>query len=429
MLAGLGLRVRLLAGVWCAWVLVALMGAVGPARATVSVGSGSWCWFASPTAIRVGNQTIIGYVDTSGDIEVSSVVGGRVRQSYDLHPGLDYDDHSVPTFWLRPDRRIMAFYSRHDGGPILYRTSTRPEEISSWGAEAAVPDSSAGDRGDTYPNPVWIGAEHRLYLYFRGASWHPTMTYSDDLGQTWVPAQQIITPSQSAQEANQRPYARYASFGRRTFVAFTNAHPESRDTNVYLLIHRPSGWFDVQGRRVGPLPVTPSRSTLVFNARRRGLRAWVWDVELDARGRPTIAFATFRNGNWTQDADWYATWTATRWSIHKIVGNLGGSIDDTGTQPAYAPGIALDPQDPSTLVLSRKLAGNWHLELWQTPDHGRTWSHDQIRGTTGAIRPIFLPMGRTNGRADLLYLAGYYHTFWAFHTQVFSRQINIPRRR
>ena len=390
----------------------------------LALGPGSWCWFASPQAIRIGSQTIAGYVDNAGDIIVASLVAGVETHSYVLHADLQIDDHSTPTFWERPDGRIVAFYSKHAIGNILYRVSVNPGDITSWGPEYTVPDSSAGGYGDTYPNPVYVPAEHRLYLYFRGASWHPTMTYSDDWGATWAPTQELVNPGTTpgagdAGHTTDRPYARYAEADNQTYIAFTNAHPQSRPTNIYLMVRRGAAWYSITGQPQ-TIPASPSDSNMVFNAVARGLRAWVWDVEVGADGDPVVVFATFQEGRWGNEAYWYARWTGVFWDVHEIISGVGGSIDSSGTQPAYSPGIAIDPQDPSMIALSRKVFRRFRVEVWQTADVGRSWRSMPLAGTTDGMRPIFVHGDMSTSAPEILYLDGVYGTYSAFGTLVFD---------
>jgi hypothetical protein len=189
-----------------------------------ALGPGSWCWFASPQALRIGAQTIAGYVDAAGDIVVVSLVAGVKTHTYVLHADLQIDDHATPTFWERPDGRIVAFYSKHAIGSPLHRVSVNL---------GTTP--GAGDGG------------------------HNT----------------------------DRPYARYTEADKRTYIAFTNAHPQSRPTNIYLMVRRGAAWYSITGQPQ-TIPASPGGSSMVFNAVARGLRAWVWDVEVAGDGDPVV---------------------------------------------------------------------------------------------------------------------------------------------
>ena len=380
-----------------------------------ALGFGAWCWFASPQAIRVGDQTITGYVDTSGDIVADSLVEGRLVHSYVLHTDLQVDDHDTPTFWQRPDGRIVAFYSKHAVGNILYRITINPGDITSWGPEYAVPDP--GVYGATYPNPLYISSEHRLYLYFRGGTWHPTMTYSDDWGLTWAPTQELVNPETTpgpddAGHSTDRPYARYAERFGRTYIAFTNAHPDSRPTNIYAMTRRGGVWYSVSGQPL-TTPVVPGPSTLVFNAVRRGLRAWVWDVEVDATGHPVIVFVTMPFPH--LGSYWYARWTGYRWFIRRLIGQLGGAMSQTNG--LYAAGIAIDPQDTNILAVARM---GHPIALWLTVDGGRTWTSCPLPGTRDGVRPIFVYGDVDTASPEVLYMEGTYPSYATFRTQIFD---------
>ena len=101
---------------------------------------------------------------------------------------------------VRPDRRLVAFYSRH-AGQMHYRIATRPESISSWGEERVVTTNTRGSHGFTYPNPVFVGGQ--LFLFWRGGNWLPT--YSRIVGNDrWAPARTIVRGA-----SGQRPYVKY----------------------------------------------------------------------------------------------------------------------------------------------------------------------------------------------------------------------------
>ena len=77
-----------------------------------------------------------------------------------------------------------------------------------------------------------------------------------------------------------------------------------------------------------------------------------------------------------------------------------------GRQSFTSGGASLDHEDPRIVYLSRTI-GPWNqVELWFTPDNGRTWTSRQLtHDPTGySIRPV-TPRGLT-GANRILYVRG-----------------------
>jgi BNR repeat-containing family member len=136
---------------------------------------GSWCWFQDPRAVNVTtprDKTFVGWIDWRGSITVGAYKpGAGVIESHVVgHQAVD--DHGSPSILVEPDGRLTVFWSGHDGPRMNYRTTRRPEDISSWTHVRHVHSGIPGGRGFTYPNPVMLPAErNKLYLFFRGADW------------------------------------------------------------------------------------------------------------------------------------------------------------------------------------------------------------------------------------------------------------------
>ena len=149
----------------------------------MDIGDGAWCWFNEPRALTTEDVTILGWVGRDGDIRVASYnneTGAVVKRT--LHQQLQVDDHANPAFYLRQDGRITAFYSRHAGRPLYHRTTTEPARIANWGPERTVPVNTPGGYGYTYPNPIWSPLDQKLYLFWRGGNFLPTLSTSDGRG-------------------------------------------------------------------------------------------------------------------------------------------------------------------------------------------------------------------------------------------------------
>ena len=174
------------------------------------VGDGAWCWFNEPRALTIDGLTVAGWVGRNGDIRVASYdKQAGTLETHVLHPRLQYDDHANPAFYLRQDGLLTAFYSKHAGTPLYYRTTTSPGQAASWGPEKTVPTNTPGPYGYTYPNPVWSPLESKLYLFWRGPDWSADYATRTAAGR-WSRAHRLL------HVPGQRPYVKLDSDGRGT---------------------------------------------------------------------------------------------------------------------------------------------------------------------------------------------------------------------
>ena len=382
------------------------------------IGGGAWSWFGDPRAVYhagAHRRSYIGWDATDGSIQVASYdhdTGQQVIAT--LKARFQIDDHDNPSILVLPDARLMVFWSAHIGERMFYRTSLRPEDVTAWGAEHTIPTNTPGSFGYTYPNPVQLTAErNRIYLFWRGGNFNPTMSTSDNGGSTWSAARTLIS------NPGQRPYVKFASNDRDTIaMAFTEAHPRDRHTSIYYAEYRAGALHRADGSTIASmadLPITLAAAEKVYDAGTGGAKAWVHDVALDADGRPVIVYATFPT-----DADHryhYARWDGTRWNDQELT-RAGGSMNLDPREPNYSGGITLDHENPSTVYLSRQVKGVFEIEVWRTPDHGATWSSLPLTtGSGGNYRPIS-PRGQRGEDLDVVWMHGGYRSYTHFQTGV-----------
>ena len=393
------------------------------ARAPVDVdqlGDGAWSYFGDPRALHhIGglHRTYTGWTDRAGAVVVAAHGPRYEAHTVVAHLGR-VNDHSNPSLLMRPDGRLMVFYSRHAGGAMLYRIATAPESISGWGNERVVTTNSLGGRGYTYPNPVLL--KNQLFLFWRGGNWQPT--YSKIVGgDRWARARTVVRVPGTPR---QRPYVKYAPDGRgRMLMAFNAAHPREGDSSLYFAsFNRRESLFRANGRRIARrsrLPIRPRQADLVHSMGRTGLRSWVQDVAATRSGRPVIVYAVFPSPRRHQYR--YARWNGRRWRHHIIVRNAGPSISSVRFERFYAGGITLDHSDPSIVYLSRRVGKVNEIERWRTRNGGRTWSRTKITSNspTDNIRPI-APRGLHPGESEILWLRGHYGHYRTFRTSVYT---------
>jgi BNR repeat-containing family member len=253
------------AGVAVAALVRALVTAGAASAAVPPIGDGAWSWFGDPRAVTYAGahtRTYVGWVDRDGDVMVGSFDHAtRERGTAVPAPRLNRDDHANPSIQVRPDGRLVVFYSRHVGPAMHYRVSSRPEDVTAWEAPQTVAVNTPGIRGYTYPNRVRLAAEGRRYLFWRGGNYNPTFSVQADGSSVWLPARNLIFMP------GERPYVKYASSGGDTIhVAYTNAHPnEFPDVNVYYARVRAGTIERAGGQQVGTLtaPIAPADGDLV----------------------------------------------------------------------------------------------------------------------------------------------------------------------
>ena len=311
-----------------------------------------------------------------------------------------HDDHSAPSIFVEPDKRLTAFWSGHNGAEMYYRSTLRPEDISAWGPVQHVPHNAArGSLGFTYPNPVMLSAEDdKVYLFWRGADWSADYD-TRSLDGRWGKPHELI------RVRGERPYVKVDSNSRDEIAfAFTNGHPRNVLASIYYAAYSAGSLWSAGGRRIariGHRPIAPRQADVVYDARRyacagvglgRGARSG-----RPPRGRVRDVSLLDRRQEY-----WYADWTGTRWISHFLT--VGGGTISPGTiEFEYSGGIALDHSDPSVLYLSRRVSGGFEIERWTTADGGVRWRHMVVvpAGGTENVRPV-VPRGWDRGAMSLL---------------------------
>ena len=355
----------------------------------------------------------MGWVDQEGDVKVSSydhASGERVTAV--LQARLNQDDHANPSLQVRPDGRLVVFYSRHVGPSMHYRVSSQPEDVTSWDPPQTVPTNSPGIRGYTYPNPIRLEAEDATYLFWRGGNYNPTFSVQQDGETTWSAARTLITMP------GQRPYVKYDSSGGDTIhVAYTNAHPaEFGDVNIYYARIRGGTIEHADGQDIGPLdvPISPGAGDVVFD---QPEDAWVHDVAADSAGNPVIVFASFPSSQ------------RPPLPVRALERDgVGGAPDHAGRRhvPRGRRLAALlrraDPR-PRGPVARVPLApggrGAWQVETWTTANGGATWT-SQAQTTSGKnVRPVSpRGMSATGGDMSVIWMKGGYPSYVAYDTSI-----------
>ena len=140
------------------------------------------------------------------------------------------------------------------------------------------------------------------------------------------------------------------------------------------------------------LPIRPAQADLVYDAKKTGVRAWIFDLAFDESDRPVLAYT--RLPEETDHRYHYARWDGQQWLDTELC--AGGKwfpqtkADQKETEPHYSGGLSLDSNDPSVVYLSRSVEGVREIERWTTADGGKSWKSEAV--TSGSkfdnVRPF-----------------------------------------
>ena len=395
------------------------------ANTTVSP-DGAWTYFIEPRAVNYEGEhkrTYVGWIDSRGQVVVSSYDHRtRVRTRAVLQTGERVDDHNNPSLTVRPDGRLLVFYSTDRRRNLVSRVSRRPEDVTRWRKPRRVRTNVRGRHGYTYPNPVWLADEPRpLFLFWRGGSFEPTFSTSAN-GRSWARAKRYIDGN------GQRPYLVFNSNGRdRIHMAFSDGNPNELRTSIYYMAYRDGRLRGAGGGRIGRLggaPIQPGDADVVYAGGEPRPPAWAYDVGVDRDGMPVVLYGTFPSS--TDHRYNYARWNGTRWVSHEITPS-GPTIEKVKGDQYYAGGMVLDSRNASVVYLSRQVEGSYQVERWVTGDGGESWrSRPVTSGSGGNYRPVSVQGPGFGKSYDLFWMHGRYDTWLDFGTSIRTRLRRRP---
>jgi hypothetical protein len=418
---------------------------------------GGWCWFQDERAIVVGSRLVFGSVAagthdpkrrgaveaTTVDLETGVIARSRLNGS-PIPPLGSYDDHDAPAFVVRGDGRLLAVYAGHGTeNRFRFRVSVGPGEAGEWRPERSFSPSASSRI--TYSNLQRLSDEDgRIFNFFRGLDdlFKPSVAWSDDGGETWAAGEIVIdVPSR----VRHRPYVKYASDGRDTVhMAYTEGHPRDFDNSVYHVMLRRGRLLRSDGTPIATLATglqDPKEGTRVFEGDSDNV-AWVADLELDADGRPFVAYSVQRGsagrppGEGGEDHRYrLARWNGERWEDQEVA--FAGTRLYAG-EDDYTGGVALVPGDPATVFISTNADpatgapivsgadGQRHWEIFRgvrtNPDRaGRAtflWTPLTRDSTSDNLRPV-VPRAHSRGPV-VLWLRGTYRSYTDYDLEVVS---------
>ena len=394
-------------------------------KPTVMSPSGAFCWFQDPRAVYIEGKyrrTYVGWISNQGKLEVgyydhnTDEVKTNVIKEY-----WDIDDHNVPSFLVLPDLRLMIFYARHNKENLYARQSLNPEDITEWSDEITV----AKMEKVTYSHPVFLENEKCFYVFWRGNTWKPTFATSND-GIHWSDTR-VLFQDKGKEAENIRPYLKVVSDNKRTIhFAFTDGHPRNEPFNsVYYARYEWGNICRADGTCIGSLdtlPILHSDCDKVYDAKKTGARAWIWDIALNTEGNPVIVYT--RMPEESKHFYHYAVWNGKQWIDHEIT-FAGPWFPETPKnieekEPHYSAGICINHSNTQEVYLSRQINNVFEIERWTTCNGGETWSHTPITRSSMVInvRPI-VPWGYNKKQGHVLWMRGNYVHYTQFQTSIF----------
>lgn len=390
---------------------------------------GGWCWIQDPRAIHYQgdyNRTYFGWCDNNASGRIMAGLldheTGEVAQVM-VSPHHQHDDHSAPAL-LMVEGRLWVFWSGHNSGGLRLRKCRDPESIASWEKERGI----TTERAVTYPTPIMVnGGRHhrRIYVFFRD-SLHPSgkgrpirMTWCDypykESG--WAPAVVLIHPNAHG-EALSETYVKIEASGESIHVACSsdnhNEWPSYRD--IYWFCSEDGGETWKTHSSILELPISLNSMEPVFKSGESN--SWIWDLALDGRGFPRIAFA--HNLSQPGNHEYRSVgWDGSGWIDAKICDSGRGGLCDG--QPFYSGGISLDHDDPETCFCSVAPKPDGCLEIgeYRYLTAERRW--DPVRYLTsesGAdnLRPV-VPRG-SRPPCRVIWMKGEYRAYTDYPTDL-----------
>lgn len=383
--------------------------------------TGAWCWFSNPRAVYANGITFTGGIRDNGDIFVSQYndsTGAFVETT--LAAALESDDHDNPSFLVRSDGRLVAFYGKHDADQLLrYKISTNPYDSTSWGTEQNV----TYDNLVSYSNPVSIADDSNACYVFcrvrngttgRGWDYRRTTDFSAWGGQVtfWDCGdyQQYLQCIQNGPN--------------RVDFLCSDRHPDN-NTGGSSLYHFYAEWsggalkfynsFGVEQT----LPLDGTKATLIHDGATDD--GWNWQIMPDSSGFPRVLYQKRVSTTGAGDNRlMFRRWTGSAWSSAVEITALGGYV--YAGEISYTGGACFDGSDINKVYLGKQVSGVYELQEWSTSDNGATWSKtsDITSGSTAGyvnIRP-FSPRGH-NGKIAVLYSGGAYASYTSYSNILF----------
>lgn len=377
---------------------------------TALTNDGAWCWFSDPRAVYLSGskgKIVTGWINKYGDVYAATldIKTGKSEQQQ-LYKQLEIDDHDNPAFLELADGNILAQYTWHGGNKngmgVIQHITSRPDALSSFGGAFVFKPYSAPLLAKyvretyTYANPFRLEKENnRLYSFGRWIGFKPNFITSSDGGKTWSEPHVVITSK--IPDTNNRPYVKYHSDGiSKIHLVFTDGHPNNEPTNsVYYCYYENGAFRKADGTQISTidnLPFHPEDATVVYKATPASGKAWIFDIAIDSKGRPVIAYTRYPTNQ--EHLYHYAVYDKGQW-VDNLLINSGTWFPETPEgekqrEENYSGGMTLDPLHPETVYFSHQVNGIFEISKATTKNMGRNWKTTPITRNSALhnVRPV-----------------------------------------
>lgn len=386
---------------------------------------GAWCWFSDPRAIYTSKngEIITGWVTKTGDIVAASLqLKTGISKQKTLYTKLEIDDHDNPAFVELPDKNILTQYTWHGGNKngmgVIQQITSSPDDIHTFSDPYVFKPQTPEllkkyvRETYTYANPFVLQKENnKIYSFGRWIGFKPNFITSTDNGLTWSDPKVIITSKEL--NTNNRPYVKYHSDGKsKIHMIFTDGHPNVEPTNsVYYCYYENNAFWRIDGSKIADidqLPFHPSDASVVYQATPETGKAWIFDIVVDKKNRPVIAYTRYPTN--LEHQYHYAVYDGTKWVDHHII-NSGKWFPQTQEgkkerEENYSGGLTIDPLDPSIIYFSHKIGDVFEISKGQTKNMGATWRIDPITRNSAYdnVRPIVPRYKKKGDNSTLLWM-------------------------
>ena len=224
----------------------------------------------------------------------STTTPARVLTTATLMTRFKVDDHNNPVVVVRPDGRLMAFWSGHLGARIYYQVcTTQPEVDEAWGPTRILPVQTRRGQQAT-PTPTRSSPRPRVTgcTCSRAPGWQPAYSTSGDLwrgpGRRRARSSSMLASSRVRARNSSRNPERADAPGvhRRTPPRDRRRQhplrPEVKDDHA-----RPARTAPVIGSvQAGPIRPNQADTVCSSQAQWAGQKAWVHNVAVDPGRAP-----------------------------------------------------------------------------------------------------------------------------------------------
>lgn len=328
-----------------------------------------------PQGVYYNGKTFFGSVTTTGYGYVSCYnhTTGRVTTFNLGYIGVD--SHCCPVLWVRPDGKIVAFWSAHTGATLYWRITSYAGDISTWAST-----QSKAVTNITYPTPVYLSDESTLYLFFRGgpsddqSKW--SYVKSSDNGETFGDVVEFFLGAGALE------YLKIVSDGVG-IIHFVNSCNPNQSPSVYHFYYDGGNFYQTDGTLIGDIddfPILHSEATVVYDSGDVGhYDAFRADIALLA-GSPVILFVTYVDVGNNDIRLNYAKWSGSAWLFYEV-----SAINYVIVSDPYDTGSAMFNQDdPTEVWFSKEVSSILEVFKAVTSDGGETWTPMQITSGSSA---------------------------------------------